>query len=385
MKHIHTIVFALLMCSIPTLAQEPAIRVFGYFQSSFQYKPMDNYSDASHSFNMRQMNLFMNTQIDERFSALVNLEFLNGFSTEKGFGALNIEDAWVKYQYSPELMIKAGLLVPTFNNLSEIKNRTPLLPYIYRPLVYESTISNILDLGNYLPERAFVQIYGTASLGEAKIDYATYIGNSETSYRLKGTSGGFVSGTDTSRFKMFGGRLGVRYAGLKAGFSATYDRNNPGDPVGVGLPVQLRDIPRVRIGLDVSYSLSGFTLESELISVQENLNTSNQALLDNIVLLTTNPFTGISAYGNSLNKTFYYSNLTYDVNEEWYAYGNYSYMDDKYQTFYAQGIVGYAFGGGYRPTQSVIVKVERANYEVMNKDFFSFNQKYYTVAVSVMF
>ena len=391
MKKCLQVILITLASWMPATSQQSPLNVFGYFESSYLYKASDNFSPAAQTSNLRQLNLMMNAEFDQQFSALVNLEFLNDFSTERGWGALNIEDAWVRYQYSPAFSVKAGLLVPTFNNLNEIKNRTPLLPYIIRPLVYDPTIRGILDLGDFLPERAFVQINGFVPAGDAKIDYAAYLGNSATSYITSTSIATLASGSDTSQFKLIGARVGVRVGGLKAGISSTYDRENHDASVVTLSPVwgmntfaPLGDVPRIRLGVDFSYTFRGFTLESEFISVNHTMTDANQARLDSMVVFSTiSP--GVSVYTNSLAKMFYYGNLTYDFNEQWYAYGNYSYLYDKFQRVYADGLNGYSFGCGYRPTQSVVVKLERTNFKLTNTDFMDVNQTFYLAAVSVIF
>ncbi len=68
-------------------------------------------------------------------------------------------------------------MVPTFNNLNEIKNRTPLLPYIFRPFVYEASVFDLFPVNELVPEQAFLQVYGFIPAGEVKFDYAVYVGN----------------------------------------------------------------------------------------------------------------------------------------------------------------------------------------------------------------
>ena len=95
-------------------------------------------SGTRNTFILQQANIFFRKQFNSRFAAFVDLEFTNTYASTRKWGTFRLEEAWVRYQTSEEFSIKAGLLVPVFNNLNEIKNRMPLLPYITRPFVYEA-------------------------------------------------------------------------------------------------------------------------------------------------------------------------------------------------------------------------------------------------------
>jgi len=115
-----------------------------------------------------------------------------------------------------------GLHTPPFNNLNEIKNRTPLLSYIVRPLVYETSFQENLLFKEYIPQDAYIQAYGFIPSGPTKLDWAVYVGNSPN---MSSDSDPTLSNTglDTSRTLLIGGRVGIRHNELKAGFSATRD------------------------------------------------------------------------------------------------------------------------------------------------------------------
>jgi hypothetical protein len=114
--------------------------------------------------------------------------------------------------------LKLGLSIPTFNNLNEINNRTPLLPYVIRPLVYETSFNEFIPIEEFVPARAFVQAYGFFPFGESKLDYAVFVGNSPN---INSDPERGQTGTDTTATILVGGRLGIRYRELNLGFSAT--------------------------------------------------------------------------------------------------------------------------------------------------------------------
>jgi len=129
-----------------TFAQvkETPIKIFGYFQNSFQQWTAFEFRPKQNSFSLQQLNLFFQKDLGTNWTTFVNFEFLNNFSSGRQWGSANLEEAWVKYRADMRFNLKLGLLVPIFNNLHEIKNRTPLLPYIIRPLAYETSFSEFI-------------------------------------------------------------------------------------------------------------------------------------------------------------------------------------------------------------------------------------------------
>jgi hypothetical protein len=210
--------------------------------------------------------------------------------------------------------LKLGLLIPIFNNLNEIKNRTPLLPYIIRPLAYETSFGDFIPIEVLTPIRAFAQVYGFFPVGEAKFDYAVYIGNSPNinNNPLQGQTG-----IDTTTTFLVGGRLGFRYRELKLGLSATYDKDNyfESEAVYLGIPrTELNEIPKTRLGGDLSYNFANISFESEFISV--------------------NIIEDIPELGADLD--FYYTTLGYHFTERLYIYGSY-WVTDEHSTLLAPG------------------------------------------------
>jgi hypothetical protein len=78
---------------------------------------------------------------------------------------------------------------------------------------------------------ALLQVNGTIPSGKMKFDYAVFGGNSEFIKSKAGTES-FQSapvGTDTTNFKLVGGRLGIRAHDVKFGVSGTYDKTRNDD------------------------------------------------------------------------------------------------------------------------------------------------------------
>ncbi|MCI0441889.1 hypothetical protein L0152_01575, partial [bacterium] len=174
---------------LPAFSQDD-LEIFGYFQANYQENRVgvttsnsalnirQESKDKNNSFVIQQINLFLKRDLGSNFTAWMNFELTNSYSSDKNWGSFNLEEAWMKYGMSNAFNVKAGLLIPTFNNLNEVKNRMPYLPYISRPVVYEASLSELLKPSDYLPERANVQVYGAIPAGGAKVEYAAYVGNS---------------------------------------------------------------------------------------------------------------------------------------------------------------------------------------------------------------
>ncbi len=303
----------------PAFAQsgESPINIFGYFQTSLQHwtkfdvestHPQFGLPDgrpAQNSFNLQQLNLFFSKNLARRWRAFINFEFLNSFSSGRGWGAAKLEEAWVRYKAGDKFNLKVGLLIPTFNNLNEIKNRTPLLPYIIRPIFYETSFSEFFDnFEELVPDRAFAQAAGVLPAGRANFDYAVYLGNSPN---INNQSEVGQTGVDTTDTFLVGGRIGIRGKDLKIGLSATRenvnllaaDFNIDGQS---GFLVDFKETPRVRLGTDLSFHLGKLYFEGEFIAIRYDDQEPEV----------------------SIDKDLFYATLGYRFDEKWFAYANYS-------------------------------------------------------------
>jgi len=303
----------------PAFAQsgESPINIFGYFQTSLQHwtkfdvestHPQFGLPDgrtAQNSFNLQQLNLFFSKNLARRWRAFINFEFLNTYSSGRGWGAVKLEEAWVRYKASDKFNLKVGLLIPTFNNLNEIKNRTPLLPYIIRPTFYETSFSEFFDdFAELVPDRAFAQAAGVLPAGKANFDYAVYLGNSPN---INNQSEVGQTGVDTTDTFLIGGRIGIRGKDLKIGLSATREKVNLLDfNIGgqTGFLVDFKETPRVRLGADLSFHLEQLYFEGEFIAIRYD----------------------DQAPEVSIDKDLFYATLGYRFDEKWFAYASYSYI-----------------------------------------------------------
>ncbi len=296
-------ILLLVLCAGSSVADdgEKPLRIFGYFQNSLQRWTDFEDHRAQTFFNLQQLNLLFQKDLNNSWAAFLNFEFLNNYSSQQRWGAARLEEAWVRYRLNEKLNLKLGLQIPIFNNLNEINNRTPLLPYITRPLVYESSFSDFLPLDEWVPPTAFVQSYGYLPAGEIKLDYAVYLGNSSN---INDNPDLFQTGLDTTEAFLVGARLGLRRGDLKAGVSGTYEKTNvlAMFATELGMPARkLEDRPKVRYGADFSYGQGSWWFNGEYIVA--NFDTGTPRL--------------------ELDLDFYYWTLGYNLSEQLLAYITY--------------------------------------------------------------
>lgn len=399
------LVIALLTISISTItAQE--VNVFGFFQGMASYNssttttyfPSKTTDEKSVSnLVLQQANLFVSSTINDQFSAFVNLEFANNYSSSKGWGTFSLQEIYLKYQYNSLLKAKIGAFLPKFNNLNEIYNRTPLLPYIIRPIIYETSLWGIINVEDFLPQRAFLQVYGTARADKLMFDYSVFVGSPEDSYiaadGYNPANGAYpISGWDAFDYKTVGGRVGLRYSTLDVGVSTTFDKDRQYDlqlSMNPAAPVyqDLGDISRMRLGADLQYNISGVYLSAEVISVTHTLNDLQQQSLDAWSQPQIPGFNNSYKKGSSLDKLFYYVTLGYEFSD-YFVYGNYSYLSDKFDATLSgetgTGLRNYMVGGGYKVNSSVVLKLQYTKYN-FETDLADFNQTVIGLGLSASF
>lgn len=279
-------------------------QIFGYFQNTLAYfnNTKKHPSDYT-SFSVQQLNLMVQEELTPNWTAFVNLEFINSFSTSQMLGDLNLEEAWVRYRINQRLSLKLGLHTPEFNRMNTIKTKMPLLPYIIRPLVYETSVHEEFPSNEYVPEHAYISMYGTAPVGSMTLDHSLFLGNSPN---LSTNLGQGQSAVDTSMSFLFGGRVGVRSHSLQAGVSASIDFVDYPVDVYSYIPnrsADITEIPRIRLGADLRFTTGPVTIEGEMISVTYD-DDIREILID---------------------KEFYYGTLLFAATDRLTVFGGYWY------------------------------------------------------------
>lgn len=348
------------------------LRLFGYFQGRLLYsneKGVPEGPEQKAGFTLQQLNFMFAKDFGSDFSAFGNIEMTNSFSTENTWGSLKLEEAWMRYNYSSAFNVKVGLQIPIFNNLNEIKNRTPLLPYVGRPSVYETAFSELLPISVFVPQQAFFQIYGALPVLGARVDYAAYVGNQDA-FITSAPVGSAIAGSDTTTAKLVGGRLGLRYKSLKAGVSGTIDHDNLSF-------LSLGEVNRRRLGADLSFTFKRFFFEGELIAVLYDPTELQQATLT-LISLTT------ELLSNNLDKLFYYALVGYHVTDQWFVYAYHDYLEDNVLASFQGGYSVYSVGGGYKPIDPIVVKLQYIRART-NSDLLNYRGNHLFAAVSVLF
>ncbi len=387
------ILFSLVTINSIATAQsgEKPLRIFGYFQNEFSHFAGDAvYEDTRNTFNLQQLNVFFQKNISHQWSAFVNFEMVNNFSSSQQWGSAKLEEAWVKFNFGSAATLRAGLQIPTFNNLNTIKNRTPLLPYVVRPIVYEASFEEIVNLKEFVPGRAFLQFYGFLPIGKyKKFDYAVYLGNSPN---INNFSTRGQTGVDTTNTFLAGGRVGLRVGDLKMGVSGTADKtklftritNDLNVPIA---PFEERD--RLRLGADVSFQNDLLLFEAEYIDVSYDEFSSEG--LGAGVLNRLEEF--------ELDLAFYYGTLGFNVKESLLLYGTY-WRSRSIGPLYANIQRGFieekeilnvpGFGFSYQLSDRVRLKAQYAHVKVSvdvgdNLQRIRKTSNFYSAAASIFF
>lgn len=395
------LVFAPVQTAFGQLSEGP-IEIFGYYQNSFEYNALNNERDYT-TFMTQQLNLIAQKDLAPRFRSFVNFEFLNTFDGSLGWGSASLKEAWVRYDAGQHFKLKLGLQLPVFNALNEIKTRSPLLPYIVRPIVYESSLKEIVNIEEYVPEQAFVQAYGVWPVLRSNVEYALFVGNSAN---VNNDISRGQTGIDTTRVLLVGGRLGINRNSFDSGFSefglgvsATYDRVNSyigvpalfiddPDELAEAVP-SYEEIPRWRVGGDLSVYWNRLYLKSEIISVS---NKERSDLLD-------------------IDRLFYYGTLGIITSERSEFYVTYwatresGFVQDRpnapeYTLDQHADLDIYSFGVKYNLLPRVVLKAQYAYVQIDIKEkindmratiaqppFVKTNERFsvYALAVSVFF
>ena len=335
-------------------------------QNTFEHQTRSEFTFANNSFALQQLNLFFQKHLGNGWSSFVNFEVLNNFSSSRRWGSFNLEEAWIKYNANLYFSLKLGLQIPIFNNLNEVKNRTPLLPYVVRPLVYESSFGEIIAVEEYLPQRAFAQVYGFLPSGKLKFDYAVYVGNSPN---ISTRDQHDRSGIDTTATFLVGGRVGLRYKDFKVGFSATRDNVNDFRGAEIIIPGEedrFSEVPRFRFGTDLSYQTDKFLFEAEFIRMRYS---------EDLPELT-------------LRREFYYGTLGYYLTENLFAYATYWVTDDFAAVNLRDEIEVPGIGISYRFSDGISFKAQTAKVRIKGVelvDKYKYTFWYHALAASVFF
>lgn len=146
------------------LAQaEDDLRVFGYFQTGFQHVSSDVSKDEN-TFNLQQLNLFFQKNISTHWSAFVNFEILNNYSSSRHWGRSTWKRPGSNTVITNHLPSNWGCRCRRLTTSMRSKT-APAAAVNIRPLIYETSFGEFLALEEFVPARAFAQVYGFWPIG----------------------------------------------------------------------------------------------------------------------------------------------------------------------------------------------------------------------------
>ncbi len=209
---------------------------------------------------------------------------------------------------------------------------------------------------------------------DAKVTYAAHIGPSANIPDGDAESRG--SAGDTTTYMSFGGRIGAEVGDLIVGVSGTMTHQYlvARDALGQGVAVDLGNVPLIRMGGDISYSIAGFHFLGELIYVTYSLTDDEQAMLDAAAETVVQPLpdgSQLRGFSADRDRLTYFGSLSYDITEKIYAMGMYSFWQNKGDRVVSGGLSSYSFGGGYRVSDGVVVKLTYSNYQFVDPEDFN--------------
>jgi hypothetical protein len=344
------------------------LHIFGYLQAQWYSQTRIHTDETVNSFNLQQLNLMAQRGIGDEFSAFLNIEMINSFNSQQNWGSIRVEEAWVRWRPSHKFQLKMGLLIPTFNRFNEIKNRTPILPYVIRPIVYEASFAGDIPLEEYVPQRAYLQAYGYFPVG-VKLDYAVYLGNTADTNRNPRNG---ITGVDTTASVMVGGRVGARLREFQLGFSFTHQPvsffQGLEDTLGGGAD-RFDSIAQRRIGVDFSFQVWRFNFESEYINVMYDED----------------------APEINVDKQFGYYTIGYQISERWHIYLSQWILQEYRNDLLAPQKITINipnFGASFTMNDRITFKAQVGSGEFetdTGEDISDQNFDFFTMAVSVFF
>ncbi len=380
------------------------LMTFGYVQSAFtryenDWDPEYDYGPENriNFMGINQLNLFFTKSYTQDITAFVNFEFTNNYSSNKGFGYFNLQEAYVRWDYKDYFRLKFGMVLPQFNAMYEIYNRFPLFPYIARPKMYETNLENVINLFDILPQKALIQMFGSLPINDDfNFEYAGYLGNPPNSFISSPNNDllpGYVSyGQSATGYVSFGGRVGIKSNFLRLGASINMDRDNKTkfityDQNIVGREVDLGSFNRTRIGFDISLEFQNFVLTAEYLKVITDIDATTQDSLNAWSKINSN------YNGEDFDKEAYFITLQYYFTEKFYAFAMLDYLNDNTNRYYfgLDGSQGINIGAGYSVLDELILKTQvifnKGKYDIgmTNDPIRKYSERQYQIGASFTF
>jgi hypothetical protein len=170
----------------PFIGSLSSTSIGGYVEGNTNYFVEDGVSDGF-SMELRRFNVFLFSQVSQRVRFLSELEF------EHGTEEIALETALVDFQIRPELVIRAGIILPPIGFFNQ-NHDSPRWDFVDRPLVSTGVIpSTLSEVG--------AGVYGRLMGGGLILSYDAYLTNG---------LGEDVVGNGTGRTDIPSGKSGSR-------------------------------------------------------------------------------------------------------------------------------------------------------------------------------
>lgn len=325
------------------------LNLYGYFQAfgqTFNYEnsnfdPM--YVDAN-QFSLQQLNIFAANHFGNGFSAVVNLEFTSNYDSHDKIGHASVSEAYGLWQgFDGLLKVQAGYFIPKFGYLSTIANKSPLLPYIYRPVIFETDFTGFVGKPFY-PEKGNLQVFGDYYLNDnLALNYSVYLTGAEREFWNK-----IDEQHQRTVLYQVGGRVGFDWTpneniGIEAGFSGSLDKDSIVIDGYTG---------RTRIAADIGIRIWKFDLRAEYYNSMIDISDDVKNTLTSV---------------DDLDKVSYYASLTFNATDKLYFNTFYTDWEDHNHEIFFGGLYVISAGAGYRLTDNIILKYQFHRF-VLPKD-----------------
>jgi hypothetical protein len=170
----------------PFIGSLSSTSIGGYVEGNTNYFVEDGVTDGF-SMELRRFNVFLFSQVSQRVRFLSELEF------EHGTEEIALETALVDFQIRPELVIRAGIILPPIGFFNQ-NHDSPRWDFVDRPLVSTGVIpSTLSEVG--------AGVYGRLMGGGLILSYDAYLTNG---------LGEDVVGNGTGRTDIPSGKSGSR-------------------------------------------------------------------------------------------------------------------------------------------------------------------------------
>ncbi len=348
------------------------LSVLGYFDLVYKdvlerEYPNGYKEDLPGSFNLLRSHLIINSRISPQWKSYSNLRFMQNASlssdNHNDAGRIELLEAWVEYNHSELLNIKAGKFLAPFGYFNERKFQSPVFNSVVLPAMYEEEFYIHKSAGTIIPPSQNFQIFGNCTIFDQKISYNIYVGNGSSLDE---------HGLDLNDNKSIGSRIQISPNIFNSTYGVSYHQENgtfefqpdididsmwtlsDATPMGTDMPPGdvkpilidgLQQENRSTIGVDGKMNFYDFELRTEFIITRISDLDLKEGNLDD--------------YDDSdFSKTFYYFHTNYKLTDKITPFAEVNFYEDPRHFVFRNQLTRYTFGVSYRPIMNILIKSE---------------------------